>query len=220
MKNSVKLFLIFFCFLCMTCNMINVYAQEQVSTSDETTQPTTSTTTANNAQTIEVILDRLQDLPLCLIEKDDRLSYLFPDGVPTSQNEMVKYLTTIEVLTWTGTEDKTIELTVHKKLADTYKRIFNELYLMKFPINLASCYCFRTMNNGSGTDALSHHSYGVALDINWDVNPHIYYGTPDESSQYYINADVVNVFKSHGFYWGGDWNDPWTDWMHFTYTDH
>ena len=52
---------------------------------------------------------------------------------------------------------------------------------------------------------LSHHSWGIAIDINVSKNP---YGKPPNQ-----HPEVVKIFKKHGFEWGGDWN--LSDGMHF-----
>ena len=52
---------------------------------------------------------------------------------------------------------------------------------------------------------LSLHSWGIAFDINTPGNQR---GTAGE-----IDRDVVAIFKSWGFAWGGDWS--YTDPMHF-----
>ena len=67
---------------------------------------------------------------------------------------------------------------------------------------------------------MSHHSYGVAFDINAAANGATYTGGVNPSSPYYINQKIVSIWKSHGFYWGGDWKGYYNDPMHFTWTNH
>ena len=55
------------------------------------------------------------------------------------------------------------------------------------------------------TTTLSNHSFGLALDLNTRGNQR---GTVGE-----IDRDVVAIFKTWGFAWGGDWR--FTDPMHF-----
>jgi hypothetical protein len=57
----------------------------------------------------------------------------------------------------------------------------------------------------AGTTTLSNHAFGLALDFNVPGNQR---GTVGE-----MNRDVVDIFKSWGFAWGGDWS--FTDPMHF-----
>ena len=61
------------------------------------------------------------------------------------------------------------------------------------------CYVYR---NIAGTDRLSNHAYGKAIDIN---------AFTDQS------PEVVTCFKEAGFTWGGDWKTAY-DPMHFEYT--
>ena len=46
----------------------------------------------------------------------------------------------------------------------------------------------------------SYHNYGLALDFNLQINGKDIW---DETNPNWIT--VVNIFKSHGFSWGGDW---------------
>ena len=70
------------------------------------------------------------------------------------------------------------------------------------PGEYAGCYYPRFIAN---TTTLSNHSFGLALDLNTPGNQR---GTVGE-----IDRDVVAIFKTWGFAWGGDWR--WTDPMHF-----
>ena len=70
------------------------------------------------------------------------------------------------------------------------------------PGQYAGCYYPRFI---ADTTTLSNHSFGLALDLNTPGNQR---GTVGE-----IDRDVVAIFKTWGFAWGGDWR--WTDPMHF-----
>ena len=70
------------------------------------------------------------------------------------------------------------------------------------PDEYAGCYYPRFI---AGSTQLSNHAFGLALDLNVPGNQR---GTVGQ-----INRDVVEIFKSWGFGWGGDWN--YTDPMHF-----
>jgi hypothetical protein len=70
------------------------------------------------------------------------------------------------------------------------------------PGEYAGCYYPRFI---AGTTTLSNHSFGLALDLNVPGNGR---GTVGE-----MNRDVVAIFKTWGFAWGGDWR--YTDPMHF-----
>lgn len=70
------------------------------------------------------------------------------------------------------------------------------------PDEYAGCYYPRFI---AGSTTLSNHAFGLALDFNVPGNQR---GTVGE-----IDRDVVQIFKSWGFAWGGDWS--YTDPMHF-----
>ncbi|WP_210651054.1 M15 family metallopeptidase [Nocardioides sp. SYSU D00065] len=70
------------------------------------------------------------------------------------------------------------------------------------PDEYAGCYYPRFI---ADTTTLSNHSFGLALDLNVPGNLR---GTAGA-----IDRDVVEIFKTWGFAWGGDWS--WTDPMHF-----
>ena len=152
---------------------------------------------------------------------NERLQWLFPNGVPQDEATLSSMMVWIEIPMYQL--DGSVKygyLQCHPKLQTEIIAAFREMVAIGFPVEEASCYGYRQMNNGTGTNSLSHHSYGVAIDINWTVNPHISWGySPDPSSPYYINQAVINIWQRHGFYWGGYWEYPYTDWMHFSYTD-
>ena len=68
--------------------------------------------------------------------------------------------------------------------------------------------------NIAGTDRLSNHSFGSAIDINtkysdyWQWNNNLTY-------QNRIPFEIVEIFEKHGFIWGGKWYHY--DTMHFEY---
>src|SRR5699024_1257188 len=72
----------------------------------------------------------------------------------------------------------------------------------------------------------SAHTYGHAFDVNPDYNYCMYAdGTVVGNlyspgvNPYSLTDSIVNIWKQHGFYWGGDWNSL-KDYMHFSYFDH
>lgn len=156
------------------------------------------------------------------IDPDERLSWLFPSGVPTSSAQMQQYLVqiTVPIVDASGNED-TMRLTVHKSLAGEIEAIFQEMKRIEFPVRSSDTagYVWRQMASSANR---SHHSYGCVIDLNWTSNPMIGVtgGTyaPGEDP-YSVTPEVVAIWKAHGFYWGGDWSGS-KDYMHFTYTNH
>ncbi len=142
------------------------------------------------------------------------------------------------------------EIIVLAPIAQATVAVFRELLKRKFPIhsvrpideyqanddisvmkNNTSAYCFRPIE---GTNTLSVHSYGVAIDINPYMNPYIAPprnpGGMVEIADYKMDflqrfpaqkgmvEPIVDVFKKYGFgVWGGHWKWP-LDYHHFQTT--
>jgi hypothetical protein len=82
----------------------------------------------------------------------------------------------------------------------------NNLAHLIDPGDYAGCYSARFVNRNPEA-GISHHAWGVALDINVSRNP--FGGTPHQ------NRDIVDIFDKWGFTWGGLWLVP--DGMHFEF---
>ena len=157
------------------------------------------------------------------INLKDRMAWLFPNGVPITQLDMNMYLTQIEVPIYTKKKKKsTMTLTVHKKLASEIKAAFKDMAKIQFPIDpqCTAGYSWRSM--ASNSSKLSYHSYGCVVDLNWTHNGAVYTSWPYKpgKDKLAVTKKVVNIWKKHGFYWGGDWSAAYFDPMHFTYVNH
>lgn len=141
------------------------------------------------------------------------------------------------------------ELICNKSIAADLLDIFQELYENNYQIesirlidefdaddersmkaNNTSCFNYRTV---SGSDKLSNHSFGCAIDINPFYNPYVTKsGIQPEGSEPYadrtadfphkITSDdlAYKLFTAHGFTWGGNYKSV-KDYQHFekeTYT--
>lgn len=156
------------------------------------------------------------------VSVNDRLAFLFPNGVPATKAEMQQYLVTITVpIKDENGVPGTMKLRVHKYLKQEFMGAFLDMYEAGFPVREedTDTYKWRRMTSGKSR---SHHSYGCVVDLNWNSNPMI--GATDGKYQpgvdpYSVTQEVVAIWKKHGFYWGGDWTSP-KDYMHFTYTNH
>lgn len=62
---------------------------------------------------------------------------------------------------------------------------------------------------------LSLHSWGVAIDINADLNP--YQHTPTPLGAKGSTVALIPSFEANGFAWGGYFSAPYQDAMHFEY---
>ena len=142
------------------------------------------------------------------------------------------------------------ELICNKTIALDIVEIFEELYrngyqferielideyggddTLSMENNNTSCFNYRIVD---GTDHLSKHAYGLAIDINPFYNPYVVFNK-DDSGETYISpkgsevyADrskdfpykidendlCYKLFIEHGFSWGGNWNSS-KDYQHF-----
>lgn len=164
---------------------------------------------------------------------------------PTIDYEDLRY---IRVLHYDFNEDVRIgELIVHKDISTDIVDIFYELYEARYPIekmvlideyngddntsmadNNTSAFNYREI---AGSNTLSKHSMGFAIDINPLYNPYV--KTKNETTtvlpiegkdyidrtlpnEYYIEKDDVcyKAFTKRGFTWGGSWNSL-KDYQHF-----
>ncbi len=154
--------------------------------------------------------------------------------------DIKKNLTLITVL-YNGFDNKIHkgQLLLNKKVSAEVKEIFDVLLSKRFPIekvipiveyywndeksmldNNTSAFNYRDID---GTDKLSNHAYGIAIDINPLQNPFIK-GKKilPKGAKYDKNAKgaidsksiVVKAFKEKGWNWGGDWKSR-KDYQHF-----
>ncbi len=140
------------------------------------------------------------------------------------------------------------ELVCNEAIAQDLVEIFFELFRNEYRIqkirlvdeykgddvasmedNNTSCFNYRVI---AGTDQLSNHALGLAIDINPLYNPYITYnpdGTEnvspesaapyaDRTSSFAYKIDendlAYKLFTQHGFTWGGFWNTS-KDYQHF-----
>lgn len=139
--------------------------------------------------------------------------------------------------------EEMVTLRVNKALVDGRPGvigIFNDIFekVPDFRINPKTLYSYsyRFVKNPDGTDKpkLSNHSYGVAIDINPNLNigvndkggnPYVGGGKPVKGKECSVENDnmsirtlthpVVKIFMDHEWGWGGTYGD----YMHFSYFD-
>lgn len=171
--------------------------------------------------------------------KDKMLGKSMPHDEPLDFNKL-SYLT----LTYYGFDNNTHigEMIVDSRVAAEVVDIFKELYAKKYPIekirlideydaidnasmadNNSSSFCYRTI---AGTNVVSNHGKGLAIDINPLQNPHVI-GNNTSPKEGYVYADrsdfkkgmiqegddCYNAFMKRGWKWGGHWDNP--DYQHF-----
>lgn len=139
-------------------------------------------------------------------------------------------MTTITVPVWKLNDDWTrreseMKLTINSLLADEVQAIFEEIYALdiQFPVKYMVGYNYRKVGGVGLVDStlMSAHAFGVAIDINPDDYDNDYYlgkgnDLRNRNNPYCIPDEVIDIFKSHGWYWGGDFNIC-ADTMHFQY---
>lgn len=155
--------------------------------------------------------------------------------------EELRYLT---VAHWTpeGTVERG-ELICNRSIAPDLIDIFRNLYEAGYPIermrlideygaddvesmlaNNTSCFNYRVV---AGSNKLSKHALGLAIDINPLYNPYVKgavvspeEGRPyaDRTGDFPMKIDETDLcyqeFVAHGFKWGGSWNSL-KDYQHF-----
>ena len=139
------------------------------------------------------------------------------------------------------------EIICNQAISKDLVEIFEELYHQKYPIekirlvdeyhgddeasmadNNSSCFNYRVI---AGTNRISNHAYGKAIDINPLYNPYITYRNgvecvaPANASAYADRGKMFEhkidesdlcykLFTEHGFSWGGSWSRS-KDYQHF-----
>ena len=129
-----------------------------------------------------------------------------------------------------------VTITVNKHLSEYFKAYMTDLYNLpeKYVIVTIGGYDFRSKNNGTGTSALSGHSFGATLDINYWLdgmssvpagNPSIYgvpYNTskglkePQLSTCCTFDNSWFKLAMKYKLDWGGNWSYNSLDPMHFS----
>jgi hypothetical protein len=132
------------------------------------------------------------------------------------------------------------QLIVHKHVSTEVQNIFKKLLEIKFPIakmipvtkfdwdddrsmaaNNTSAFNYRLIY---GTNQISNHSFGLAIDINPVQNPYVRAdGSISPPRAHYepsnpgtVTTEVAEIFISCGWEWGGNWKQK--DWQHFQKT--
>ena len=130
------------------------------------------------------------------------------------------------------------QLVVDARVVADLQLVFAQMLLLGFPLESVEPICRYGWSDGasmaanntsgfnyrtvSGTDRLSRHAFGLAIDINPlfnpccngdRVSPEGATYDPSAPGTLYGGHPVVNLFKSLGWRWGGDWTDR--DYQHF-----
>lgn len=116
------------------------------------------------------------------------------------------------------------KFTVHKDLVNEVQSIYKDLKKLGVVLNkYQGSYCFRSIKNPNkpGSRVLSMHSFGCAIDLNYDKNVFVPNGRPlldpkeDDTIGGVVRtleSPIVKTFAKYGWGWGGRYGD----YMHFS----
>lgn len=134
-----------------------------------------------------------------------------------TQSECWAKMETINIEAYPGKR-----ITIHKDLVPEVQNIFKLLKNAGVELNqYIGGYCFRPINNPNhkGSKTLSMHSFGCAIDINYNLNGFVAKGRPLTSGDdtragkiRTVNSPIVKAFERYGWGWGGRYGD----YMHFS----
>lgn len=102
---------------------------------------------------------------------------------------------------------KTVQ--VHKKAAPYFQAVVNDIKASGTTYKFRRLGTFNWRSNRNNSSQLSTHSFGIAIDINDDVNC-------NGCTKSDFPDVVINAFRNNGFRWGGDYHGK-KDPMHFEF---
>lgn len=142
----------------------------------------------------------------------DIREHIGPDG-KLAASWQVKYLAKTSLsfplrLAWDPSHTIT-QMTCHRRMTSAFAGIFGTIQdqgLQTSVTSFAGCFAFRPQRTGN---KLSAHSWAIAIDLNPEKNP--------QGSAGNMAAGLIEIFRSAGFEWGGDWQGRARDPMHFQF---
>lgn len=150
--------------------------------------------------------------------KDPKLYFAY-GIIPTNSFTAEKHMQSISFRNSKGVM-KTVR--VNASVAQDVLTALQEISEAGYEIKQIGGYSFRQK---VGSNGLSSHSYGLAIDINWDYgNPFIKRGKIQAGTRYLSHelsmtegSIPVRIMEAHGWIWGGHWTNS-KDYMHFSIT--
>jgi hypothetical protein len=146
--------------------------------------------------------------------------YAFLGALYGDEEEVIR--ANLEAVAWPfGPNPKTFYVTRVAGAADALRAVVAELQtldedILPYLVDPGGSFNYRRV---LGTERLSAHSYGIAVDIN--VAKSNYWRwvhgaeTDDLAYRNQIPYEIVEIFERHGYIWGGKWYHY--DTMHFEY---
>lgn len=203
----------------------------------------TSNLDNDNKNTSEYVSSKIEPIFSYSLIPDNIKSKMIGLSMPKSEPISFDSLSYLK-LSYYGFDGNTHvgEMVVNKDIAPDVVDAFKEVYYKKYPIekirlideynaddepsmadNNTSSFAYRKIK---GTNVISNHGKGLAIDINPLQNPHVVGNTasPKEGADYIDRSnirkgmimegdDLYNSFTRRGFSWGGHWKNP--DYQHF-----
>ena len=147
-----------------------------------------------------------------------RFEPFFKKMYGNNKKEVQKNL--VPILWLPSSVNKTLYVTKINQVNKKIQAISDELdtlsYLTKYIDNPGGTFNWRKI---SGTNRLSVHSFGIAIDINVNYSNYWRWSQDMNSDSIpyknKIPLEIVEIFEKHGFIWGGKWYHY--DTMHFEY---
>lgn len=109
------------------------------------------------------------------------------------------------------TDGNDVTVYVHKAVAVLFGLLMRETERLGYQLRGGSCWGYAGRYIRGSASVPSNHSWGLAIDENADENP---MGTRHGAIR--AHADVIALWKSYGFRWGGDYSGRPDD-MHFEF---
>jgi LysM repeat protein len=97
----------------------------------------------------------------------------------------------------------------HVKLKEIFPEVFESIKKKGLKERIRSyggCFNYRSKRTSG---KLSTHCWGISIDLNPETNAQGKQGT--------MHRQIVEIFREHGFKWGGDWTGKSKDPMHFQF---
>lgn len=99
---------------------------------------------------------------------------------------------------------------VYREAAPSYQGFLSELAATGYPLASSGGFNYRNIR---GSDRLSQHAFGTAIDLNAAANPRV---APGGAVVTDLPANVGEIAAKYGLEWGGNWKRP--DAMHFEWS--
>lgn len=142
----------------------------------------------------------------------DIFEFIRSDGSldPRWESEMLTLITLPFALPLSWNPDLMVDqLRCHKLLAGVFSDVFSQIEqegLADRVNSLGGCFSFRLQRAGA---KISTHAWGIAVDLNTRANL--------QGTRGAMDANIIQIFRSAGFTWGGDWTGKRRDPMHFQF---